>query len=175
MNTVSSRESRLTVTRRSPAAASAAALPASSAPLVVSDVLHPVDPGQHRDQPVQVAAQQRLAAGQPQPAHAQAGKDPAEPGQLLEGQQVRAGQEREIPAEELARHAIGAAELAAVGDRDPQIPQRPRQRVRQRQLGDRHHAPQGPDPGAGPPGGPPPPAARTPAGGMPRLPPPRSG
>jgi len=35
MNTSSSRESRLTVTRRRPAAASAAALPASSAPLVV--------------------------------------------------------------------------------------------------------------------------------------------
>ena len=35
MNTASSRESRLTVTRRSPAAASAGALPASSAPLVV--------------------------------------------------------------------------------------------------------------------------------------------
>ncbi len=35
MNTLSSRESRLTVTRRRPAAASALALPASSAPLVV--------------------------------------------------------------------------------------------------------------------------------------------
>jgi len=35
----------------------------------------PADPGQHRDQRVQVAAQQRLAAGQPQLAHPQAGED----------------------------------------------------------------------------------------------------
>jgi hypothetical protein len=63
MNTASSRESRLTVTRRRPAAASSQALPAGSAPLVVRAMSPtPSIPGQHRDQPLEVAAQQRLAA-----------------------------------------------------------------------------------------------------------------
>src|SRR5256885_14742246 len=50
-------------------------------------------------------------------------------GQLFEGEQLLAGQEHKVAAEHLTGHAVGAAELAAVGDRDPQIPQRPRQRV----------------------------------------------
>ena len=125
MKTASSRESGLTVTRRSPAAASARALRASSAPSVVSaNVLDPLDPGQHRDEPIQVEAQQRLAASQPQLAAAKAGKDPGEPGKLLEGEQVLAGQKREVAAEDVAGHAVGAAELASVGDRDPQVPPR---------------------------------------------------
>jgi hypothetical protein len=140
MNTVSSRESRLTVTRRSPAAASASALPASSAPVGGQrDVLDAADPGQHRHEFVQVAAQQRLAAGQPQLAHTQAGEDAGQPGQFLEGEQLLAGQEHKVAAEHLAGHAVGAAELAAVGHRDPQIPQRPRQRVHQRQGRVSHH------------------------------------
>ena len=91
------------------------------------NVLDAADGGQHDDQAFQITAQQRLAAGQPQLAHAQAGENPGEPCQFLEGEQVLAGQEGEVPAEYLAGHAVGAAELAAVGDRDPQVPQRPRQ------------------------------------------------
>jgi hypothetical protein len=78
---------------------------------------------------VQVAAQQRLATGQAHLADPEAGKDPGHPGQLLERQQLPAGQEREVAAEDLPRHAVGAAELAPVGHRDPQVAQRPRQHV----------------------------------------------
>src|SRR5207247_1725000 len=66
------------------------------------DVLNAVDPGQHRDQPLQVAAQQRLAAGQAQLAHPEAREHPPEPRQLLEGEQILAGQECEVTAEYLA-------------------------------------------------------------------------
>jgi hypothetical protein len=98
------------------------------------DVLDAADGGQLRDQALQITAQQRLAAGQPQLAHAQARENPGEPCQFLEGEQVLAGQEDEVPAEHLAGHAVGAAELAAVGDRDPQVPQRARQDVSHRRC-----------------------------------------
>jgi hypothetical protein len=83
MKIVSSTESRLTVTRRSPAAASVWALRASSAPLVVrAGVLDAVDGGQLGGQALQARAEQRLTAGQPQLAHAQARENPGEPGQF---------------------------------------------------------------------------------------------
>ena len=43
---------------------------------------------------------------------------------LLEGQQLGARQERVVPPEDLLGHAVGAAEVAAVGDRDAQVAQR---------------------------------------------------
>jgi SAM-dependent methyltransferase len=104
------------------------------------DVPNAVDPGQHRDQPLQVAAQQRLAAGQAQLAHPEAREHPPESRQLLEGEQILAGQEREVTAEYLAGHAVGAAELAAVSDRDPQVPQRPPEGVSRRQVPSGHHS-----------------------------------
>src|SRR5207248_6583293 len=78
--------------------------------------------------------------------------------------------------------AVGAAELAAVGHRDPQVAQRPCQRVSQRQVSDSHHrtsAPGNPAPAGlglwslstfGVPGGMPelllPPPSRLAAGGL---------
>jgi len=62
-----------------------------------------VDTGQHRDQLVQVAAQQRLATGQAHLADPETGEDPGRLGQLLERQQLSAGQEREVAAENLPR------------------------------------------------------------------------
>ena len=44
---------------------------------------------------------------------------------LLERQQLLAAQELELLAEDLLRHAVDAAEVAAVGDRDAQIPHGP--------------------------------------------------
>src|SRR5258708_38559135 len=78
-------------------------------------------------------------------AHPEAREHPPESRQLLEGEQILAGQEREVTAEYLAGHAVGAAELAAVSDRDPQVPQRPPERVSRRrcprQVPTGHHRP----------------------------------
>jgi hypothetical protein len=89
------------------------------------DVLDARHRGQHRDQPLEVAPQERLAARQPQLAHARAREQPREPRDLLERQDLRAAQELEIVAEDLLRHAVDAAEVAPVGDRDAQVVQRP--------------------------------------------------
>ncbi len=53
------------------------------------------------------------------------GQDPRDAGDLLEGQQLGARQEPEVAPERLARHAVGAAQVAAIGDRDAQVEQRP--------------------------------------------------
>ena len=44
---------------------------------------------------------------------------------LLERQQLASRQEAVVAAEDLLRHAVDAAEVAAVGDRDPEVAQRP--------------------------------------------------
>ena len=71
---------------------------------------------QHADQPRQVAAHQRLAAGQADLVDAQRRGDPDEAGDLLEGEQLALVQE-----DDFLRHAVGAAEVAAVGDADAQV------------------------------------------------------
>ena len=48
---------------------------------------------------------------------------------LLEAEHFAPRQELVVGAEDLLRHAVRAAEVAAVGDRDPQVAQRPRERV----------------------------------------------
>ena len=73
-------------------------------------------PRQPLDQPHDVPPHQRLAAGQPQLAHALGDEGDRQPVELLERQQVVARQEGHG-----LRHAIDAAEVAAVGDRDAQI------------------------------------------------------
>ena len=71
-----------------------------------------------------VLAHQRLAAGQPQLADALLDEDGAEPVELFERQQVLLRQEGHVLG-----HAIGAAEVAAVGDRYAQIGDRATERV----------------------------------------------
>ena len=76
-----------------------------------------LDPGRHRQlahELRQVTADQRLAAGQPRLAHAHRGEDAHEPRDLLEREHLRARQ----PLQALRRHAVGAAEIALVGDGD---------------------------------------------------------
>ena len=71
---------------------------------------------QTRKQPHDVAAHERLAAGDPQlvdPAGDKGGGDPVD---LLQRQQVAAWQELHA-----LRHAIGAAKVAAIRHRHPQI------------------------------------------------------
>ena len=53
-------------------------------------------------------------------------------GDLLEREQLLAVEERVVAAEDLLRHAVDAAEVAAVGDRDAQRLERPAERVAQR-------------------------------------------
>ena len=79
---------------------------------------------EHRDQLFEVAAQQRLAPGQPDLPHAQRNENLGQPGDLLETEQFVAWQEHMILAEHRARHAIGAAQVATVSDRDAQVAQR---------------------------------------------------
>ena len=116
--------------RCKPASANASAWRASSEPLVVSVMSSmPSRSLEHAHELGQVAAQQRLAAGQAQLAHAERAEDARQPGDLLEGEQLGPRQEREVAAVDLARHAVRAAEIAPVGDRDAQVVDRPAQRV----------------------------------------------
>src|SRR5207253_11485171 len=72
---------------------------------------------------------QRLAAGDADRSHPVArDEDAGQPGDLLEAKQVLAGQ----PLQALRRHAVDAAEVAAIGDRDPEVVGHAAERVLQR-------------------------------------------
>ena len=71
---------------------------------------------QRGDQRHDAAPHQRLAAGQPQLAHAARDEGAAQAVEFLEREQVGLRQERHV-----LRHAVDAAEIAAVGHRDAQI------------------------------------------------------
>ena len=73
-------------------------------------------PGEALEQPHDIAPDQRLATGKPQLACAAGDEGAAEPVQFLEREQVAFRQKAHI-----FRHAIDAAEVAAVGHRNPQI------------------------------------------------------
>ena len=77
--------------------------------------------GEARDQLVDAAAHERLAARDAQLLDAHAGERARQALDLLERQQLLAAQELELLAEDLLGHAVDAAEVAAVGDRDAQI------------------------------------------------------
>ncbi len=83
------------------------------------------------DQEFQVLAQQRFAAGQADFFHAMRDEEPGQPFDFLEAQQRAMRQERVILVEHRPRHAVDAAEIAAIRHRDAQIPQRARQGVAQ--------------------------------------------
>src|SRR5262249_5745568 len=88
------------------------------------EVADALDACESRDQRWQVVAQERLAAGDAELLDAERDEDPREPLDLLEGEQLRLREELVALAVDLCRHAIGAAEVAAVGDRDAQVVQR---------------------------------------------------
>ena len=75
-----------------------------------------VDLAEHPHERWQPAAQERLAAGQPHLVHAEPRRHADELGHLLERKQLAAVEEGD-----LLRHAVGAAEVAAVGDADAQV------------------------------------------------------
>ena len=66
----------------------------------------------------EIAPDERLAAGQPHITDAHRGEEPDQPRDLLEAQDLGALE----PRQALGGHAVLAAEVAAVGDRHPQIP-----------------------------------------------------
>ena len=94
------------------------------------DVKAIVDPDEPLDQPLEIAPQERLATGDPKLVDAQLDERPGHSLDLLEGQKLAPRQEPVLAAEDLLRHAVDAAEVAAVGDGDPQIANRPAERVR---------------------------------------------
>jgi hypothetical protein len=81
-------------------------------------------------QRVEVAAEQRLAAGEPDLVDAQGDEHVDQEADFLEVQQVLARQ----PDVFVFRHAVGAAQVAAVGDRQAQVFQRTTEAVRQQHV-----------------------------------------
>ncbi len=84
------------------------------------------------DEVFDVAPDERLAAGDPDRPHAERGEDADDALDLLEAQELLAVEEGVVAAEDLLRHAVDAAEVATVGDRDPQRLERPSERVEDR-------------------------------------------
>ena len=124
--------------RATPQSASAAAWVCSWLPLVVSvSSSRPCAEmaRQRLDQPHQVLAHERLAAGEPDFAHALGDEGGGQPVDLLERKQILPRQERHGLG-----HAIDAAEIAAVGDRDAQIGDAPAERVNHGLRRRRHHS-----------------------------------
>ena len=78
---------------------------------------------------VQVAAHQRLAAGQPNLVDAERRRDADEVRDLLEGEQLVLRPERDI-----LRHAVRAAQIAPVGDGDAQVVVDPAEGVDERSI-----------------------------------------
>ena len=84
--------------------------------------------GEQFDELAEVPPQQRLAAGQPDLVDAEADEDVNQPADLLEVQEIVAGE----PDVLLLRHAVFAPEVAAVRDRHTEAAERPAQRIDER-------------------------------------------
>ena len=93
------------------------------------EVLDPLDAREFAHEVGKPGAQERLSAGEADLAHAFGRERARQPLDLVEGQSLCGGQEAIALAEGLARHAIRAAEVAAVHDRDAQVQQRPSAQV----------------------------------------------
>src|SRR5690606_5190680 len=83
--------------------------------------VEPADRRQLLDQRLEIAPHQRLAAGEPDLPDAELVEDAREALDLLEREERLAVEELEVLAEDLLRHAVDAAEVAAVRDRDAEI------------------------------------------------------
>ena len=85
---------------------------------------------QHLDQNLQVFAQQWLAAGEADFLDASGDEQARQAADFLKAQQFGFRQEMIILAERGLGYAVGAAEVAAVGDRNTQVAQKPAACVR---------------------------------------------
>ena len=81
----------------------------------------PVHAREHRHEPRELAPHERLAAGEAQVGDAHPREHAHHSLDLLEAQDLRAVE----PGQAVGRHAVLAAEVAAVGDRDPQVRDQP--------------------------------------------------
>ena len=109
-----------------PAARSSTAYLASSTPLVVSAMSStPGDGRQVADEIGEIRPQQRLAAGEAQLAHPEPHEQARQAHDLIERQALVRAEEAVAVVERLPRHAVRAAEVAPVHDRDPQVAHRP--------------------------------------------------
>ena len=134
-NTSGRNESRDTLMRRSPASARSCAISGSFTPLLVIAMSMPSGASMATSRG-RWARERGLAAGdadrlEPVALHA----DPHDPGLLLVGEQLLTGK----PLHPLLGHAVRAPEVAAIGDRDPQVGDPAPERVDQG-LGRRVHA-----------------------------------
>ena len=84
------------------------------------------------DELFDVAADERLAARDPHDPYAEPGENGGDTCDLLEAQQLLALEEDVVAAVDLFRHAVDAAKVAAVGDRDAERLERPVQLVEER-------------------------------------------
>jgi hypothetical protein len=125
----SSSESRLTVTRSSPASASAGVGAQRRAVGGEREVHGRQRLAQHGHQPRDVLAQQRLAAGEADLLRAERGERAREAHDLLEGEDLAVRQERIVGIEHFPRHAVAAAEVAPIGHRDAQVAKPAAERV----------------------------------------------
>jgi len=85
-----------------------------------AEVVDLLDVGEHAREPWEIPSDQRLAAGQSDVMHAHRREKRDQPRDLLEREDLLAVQ----PGQALGRHAVLAAEVAAVGDRHAQIADR---------------------------------------------------
>jgi hypothetical protein len=112
------RESRLTLRRVTPASFKSRAMLANWVALVEMDRSSmPGMAATRRHSSVMFSAQQGLAAGQAQALEAQAGEQADQPLDLVEGQPVVGF----LEALEAFRDAIGATQVAAVRDGEPEV------------------------------------------------------
>ena len=81
------------------------------------EVVDAVDRGDHLGEHRELTADQGLAAGEPDVADPHVGEQAHQARDLLEGEDLGALE----PGQALGGHAVLAAEVAAVGDRDSQI------------------------------------------------------
>ncbi len=127
------RVSRETLSRLTPAAARRGGA-AGEADAVgrQGDVRARGECGRRGDHVFEPAAEQGLAAGEPQLAHAQvADGDGDQPDELGVGELLGPRH----PGQALGGHAVGAAQVAAVGQRDPQVRGDPAEAVDQPRIG----------------------------------------
>jgi hypothetical protein len=83
------------------------------------------DAREHADQRFKAASNERLAAGESNLFNAMVDEDASEAFDFFECKKRGGGQELKIAAEDFLRHAVGAAEVAAVGDGNSQVAERP--------------------------------------------------
>ena len=82
------------------------------------EIIHAIDGGKEADQIIDSPAQKRFSTGQADLSDSQRGKGLDELGDLFEAEDFVLWQEGVVRSEDLGRHAIAAAEVAAIGDRD---------------------------------------------------------